>query len=268
MSPAFSYPMKVHLSALRIGLLAALAMAILFIGHTATAQDVERGRPAQATPDHPAEQPDGPVIDRLAPPPTVASPTQADTGAQAYWLNCQPCHGDVGQGLTDEWRAQYPPEDQNCWESGCHGERPYDNGFTLPFTVPAIVGDGALTKFATAGALYRYMKVAMPFWKPGSLTDEDYLAITAHLAQEQGTWDGTTLTVDNADGMLLLAGLAAQSNPAAPTAPTATVPTATVLPAAAPRSSGQTSGILLWGGLALGILALAGGFLLWQRLNR
>ena len=46
-----------------------------------------------------------PTLDRLAPPPTVASPTQADVGAQVYWLNCQPCHGDRSQGLTDEWFA-------------------------------------------------------------------------------------------------------------------------------------------------------------------
>ena len=49
-----------------------------------------------------------PTVDRLAAPPTVPAPNQADEGAQLYWLYCQPCHGDQGQGLTDEWRAQFP----------------------------------------------------------------------------------------------------------------------------------------------------------------
>lgn len=134
-----------------------------------------------------------PTVDRLAPPPTVENPTQAHEGAQLYWLNCQPCHGDRGQGLTDEWRAQYPPEDQNCWESGCHGERPYENGFTLPPTVPPVLGHGSLERFQTAGQVYAYMQAAMPYQAPGTLSDEEYLAITAFLAREHGVWDGRPL---------------------------------------------------------------------------
>ena len=44
---------------------------------------------------------------RLAQPPTVMPPAQADNGAQAYWSMCMSCHGDHGQGLTDEWRESY-----------------------------------------------------------------------------------------------------------------------------------------------------------------
>ncbi|RMG97959.1 MAG: hypothetical protein D6706_07815 [Chloroflexi bacterium] len=124
-----------------------------------------------------------PTRDRLAPPPTVENPTLADEGAQLYWLYCQPCHGDQGQGLTDEWRAQYPPEDQNCWESGCHGERPYEDGFTIPTRVPAVIGPDSLTRFADMGQVYDFMRAAMPFQAPGSLADEEYLAITAFLAR-------------------------------------------------------------------------------------
>jgi hypothetical protein len=203
-----------------------------------------------------------PMVDRLAAPPTVAAPTQADDGAQLYWLHCQPCHGDVGQGLTDEWRAQYPPDDQYCWDSGCHGDQPYENGFTLPFTVPAVIGDGTLTKYQTVGGLYRYIQVAMPFWNPNSLTAEEYLAITAHLARAHGTWDGSRLTVDNVDAMLLPAGLAAANAAVADEVPAA--------PTAAPESepAGNSGGMLLWGGVAIAILAVAGGIWLWQRLNR
>lgn len=122
-----------------------------------------------------------PTGDRLAAPPTVEDPTQADEGAQVYWLNCQPCHGDVGQGLTDDWRAQYPVEDQNCWESRCHGERPYEAGFKLPRAVPAVIGPQALGRFATAADLQRFISQAMPFQAPGSLSDDEYWALTAFL---------------------------------------------------------------------------------------
>ncbi len=134
-----------------------------------------------------------PSPDRLAPPPTVISPTQADTGAQLYWLNCQPCHGDRGQGLTDEWRNQYPPEDRNCWDSGCHGERPYENGFKLPATVPALIGGDSLSRFESLGQVYAFMRAAMPFQAPGSLADEEYLSITAFLGRAHGVWNGAQL---------------------------------------------------------------------------
>lgn len=139
-----------------------------------------------------------PTIDRLAAPPTVENPTQADEGAQLFWLHCQPCHGDRGQGLTDEWRAQYPPEDQNCWESGCHGRRPYENGFTLPTAVPAVTSDESLERFESMAQVYGYMSSAMPYQNPGHLSEEEYLAITAFLARAHDVWDGTPLTTENA----------------------------------------------------------------------
>jgi cytochrome c len=149
--------------------------------------------PAAASPPEPTPAPDTrvapnatPGVDRLAAPPTVVNPNQADIGAQLFWLHCQPCHGDQGQGLTDEWRAQYPPEDQNCWKSGCHGDRPYQNGFTLPHTVPALLGLGTLGHFATAADLYAFMSHAMPFQAPGSLKPEEYWAITAFLLRGHG----------------------------------------------------------------------------------
>jgi hypothetical protein len=132
-----------------------------------------------------------PTVDRLAAPPTVESPTQADTGAQVYWLNCQPCHGDVGQGLTDEWRAQYPLEDQYCWDRGCHGERPYEGGFTLPTNVPAVIGPGALSRFAAAADLSDYVSRAMPFQAPASLRTDDYLAVIAFLVRENGRYNSS-----------------------------------------------------------------------------
>jgi len=127
-----------------------------------------------------------PTLDRLAEPTLPASPSQADYGAQLYWLHCMPCHGDKGQGLTDEFRATYPPEDNNCWGRGCHGRNPYEDGFTLPTSVPGLIGSGALTKFATVTNLYGFIRAAMPFEDPGVLTEDEYWQVTAFLLRENG----------------------------------------------------------------------------------
>ncbi|HZY43848.1 MAG TPA: hypothetical protein VFF70_03785, partial [Anaerolineae bacterium] len=116
----------------------------------------------------------------VAPSPTPS--TQAGHGKDVFWLNCMPCHGDQGQGLTDEFRVrQYPTEDQNCWKSGCHGDRPYDNGFKLPKTIPALIGPGTLSRFSTAQDLFVFISKAMPFNKPGSLSQTEYLQVMAYM---------------------------------------------------------------------------------------
>ena len=151
--------------------------------------------------------------DRLAEPTLPASPSQADRGAQVYWLSCLPCHGDVGQGLTEEFRTVYPPEDRNCWDSGCHGKRPYENGFTIPTQIAAIVGPGTLQKFPSAASLRGYIFAAMPFWKPGSLTEEGSWQVTAFLLRANGLWNAREeLNASNADQVRVGAG-AASSTP-------------------------------------------------------
>ncbi len=133
-----------------------------------------------------------PTPDRLAQPTLPPLPSQADYGAQVYWLSCLPCHGDKGQGLTDEFRQAYPPEDRNCWQSGCHGKRPYENGFQLPEKVPAVIGKDTIQKFSNAAALQAYIRAAMPYWKPGSLSDEEAWQVTAFLLRENGLWNDST----------------------------------------------------------------------------
>ena len=133
-----------------------------------------------------------PTVDRLAQPTLPAVPSQADHGAQVYWLSCLPCHGDRGQGLTDEFRKAYPPEEEYCWESGCHGARPYENGFTLPMKIPGVIGGSTLAKFADAAQLNAYIRATMPFWKPGSLTEEESWGVTAFILRQNGFWDDAT----------------------------------------------------------------------------
>lgn len=131
--------------------------------------------------------------------PTPTPPTQGGHGADVFYVYCMPCHGDQGQGLTDEFRnRQYPPEDVNCWKSGCHGEQPYANGFILPKTVPALIGPNALQKFPTAQEMYNFIHKAMPFNKPGSLDTQQYLYVMAFLLERNNKIPaGTTLQLDN-----------------------------------------------------------------------
>jgi hypothetical protein len=72
------------------------------------------------------------TYNRLEKPQVSTPPTQAELGAVYYWLVCIPCHGDKGQGLTEEWREVFGPEEKNCWQAECHGKRHPDEGFELP----------------------------------------------------------------------------------------------------------------------------------------
>ncbi len=127
-----------------------------------------------------------PTIDFLPAPTLPAQPTEADRGAYAYWLYCMACHGNQGQGLTAEFRAMYPPSDQNCWDSGCHGPRPYEDGWTLPSEVPPVIGPSVRDKFGNAATLYAFISGSMPWQAPGSLNQEIYRQVVAYLARENG----------------------------------------------------------------------------------
>lgn len=134
-----------------------------------------------------------PTPDRLAPPPMPANPTQADRGAQVYYLVCMACHGDRGQGLTDEWRAAWAPGDQNCWQSKCHAANYPPQGFQLPRSVPPVIGRWALTRFKTVAELYEYLRTQMPWQAPGSLQEDEYWQLTAFLLRSNGIASGRVL---------------------------------------------------------------------------
>jgi len=185
---------------------------------------------------------------RLDPPQISSNPTQLERGAYDFWLYCLPCHGDQGQGLTDEFRTLYPPDHQDCWASGCHGERPYPNGWTLPPRVPAIIGPEALPDYDTAASLYTFIRAAMPFEAPGSLGSETYLDVVAYLAEKNGVLpEGMVVSPDNADEVRF-AGLASGSS--------AELATPTSLPALPPESTSAPPP-LFWGLVITGI-SLAG----------
>lgn len=181
------------------------------------------------------------VMERLAEPTLPAEPSQADHGAQDYWLYCLPCHGDRGQGLTEEFRQTYPPEEVNCWQSGCHGRSPYEFGFMLPTQVPAVIEPNALAKFADAAQLNAYIRATMPYWNPGILTEEEAWRVTAFLLRENNLWDASTeLNASNAANVKI---------------PRSALLTPVVTPAPAPIQEDGNS--FLWLGLAgVGVILL------------
>jgi len=121
-------------------------------------------------------------INRLAQPPTVIPPAQADNGEQIYWGMCAVCHGDQGQGLTEDWVNSFPVEERNCWDSGCHASDAPANSFELPQTgIPALAGAGKLSRFSNSFELYRHIHQNMPFLRAGSLTSEEAWSLTAYI---------------------------------------------------------------------------------------
>jgi len=144
------------------------------------------------------------VTDRLAPPPMSDPPTQVEQGHYAYYLSCMVCHGDRGQGFTDEWRGALDPADQNCWQSKCHAANHPPEGFELPRYAPPVIGPGRLAHHQTAAGLYQFLRSRMPWQAPGILSDEEYWQLTAFLAQANGiSWGEGPLGPDNAANVAL-----------------------------------------------------------------
>lgn len=118
-----------------------------------------------------------PTYDPLAEPPLPPNPTEYELGRNLYWHWCMTCHGDRGQGLTDEFRGIWEPEHQNCWGRGCHAGRSGDEGFPIPTVVPAIVNENHLERFASLQELADFLRATHPPQSPGTLKDDEYRAI-------------------------------------------------------------------------------------------
>lgn len=118
-----------------------------------------------------------PTYDPLAEPPLPPNPTEYELGRNLYWHWCMTCHGDRGQGLTDEFRGIWPPDHQNCWGRGCHAGRQEDQGFPIPTVVPALVNESHLARFSSQQDLADFLKATHPPQSPGILKEEEYQAI-------------------------------------------------------------------------------------------
>jgi hypothetical protein len=109
------------------------------------------------------------------------------------------CHGDRGQGLTDEFRSAWAEGDQNCWQPKCHGANHPPYGFELVRYVPPVVSESVVARYATAANLHAYISARMPWQEPGVLTEEEYWQVTAFVLRANGVETGQeVLGPDNA----------------------------------------------------------------------
>ena len=164
--------MRNHLRILILALVILLLSGVILLSSGST---------SAASPDPQIQSTPSPYS-RPGPPPTIYPPSQADNGAQVYWGMCQDCHGDRGQGLTAEWRAAFPPEYQDCWASGCHGEDHPGNSFEIPNAGgPALAGPGALPQFLSAFELGGFIHESMPLSPTYSLSEDQTWELAAFL---------------------------------------------------------------------------------------
>jgi mono/diheme cytochrome c family protein len=206
--------------ALLLGYGVAILAALLFIGvvlASASAADpalnsapAAHATPLTGQPDvYITPQPDTMFApgSRLAPPHMSDPPTQVEMGHYQYYMSCMICHGDQGQGLTDEWRSVLDPADMNCWQSKCHAPNHPPEGFEIPRNAPAVMGPAALRKYQTAADLYEYLHVNMPWSFPGLFDDEEYWRLTAYLAETNEVDFEKPLDPEEADDVLLISQL-------------------------------------------------------------
>lgn len=138
----------------------------LFVFHPSHTISAQQGSVSPTPIDNPLEEP-----------PLPDNPTDMDLGRNLYWHWCMTCHGDRGQGLTDEFRSVWEPGHQNCWGRGCHSGRPGEEGFPIPTVVPALVNENQLARFASMQELANFLKATHPPQSPGVLQDHEYRVI-------------------------------------------------------------------------------------------
>jgi len=166
-------------SAYKLGSFALVALFLTPLVGSPTA--IGRG-PDAFSPPLPTQMPGQ---DRLAEPILPESPTQVDLGRHLYYFHCMPCHGDRGQGLTDEWREVWVEDHQNCWGRACHTGKSEVEAFYIPKYVPPVSGSAqALSAFPTADDLFVFLRKTQPPQRPGALSDSEYWDLTAFLLYE------------------------------------------------------------------------------------
>jgi hypothetical protein len=180
-----------------------------------------------------------PTYDPLIEPILPENPTELELGTNLYWHWCMPCHGDVGQGLTDEFRGIWEPDHQNCWGRGCHAGHNGDMGFPIPTVVPAIVIEDKLAQFPSLQALTDYLNATHPPQHPGILEAQEYHAIASYVF----TMNARTLE---------------EATPTATPSPLPS-PTASLVPAKQPSSTSDAGPASL---LVIGLVLLLGMFVI------
>ncbi len=107
---------------------------------------------------------------------------QAERGKQIFIQQCAVCHGASGEG----------------------GVVPQMYGAYAGMKVPAVVGKEMLPNMKTAGNAYAFVKAHMPLQSPGSLSEEEALAVIAFDLMANGiAADGQPLTPESAQKIIL-----------------------------------------------------------------
>lgn len=136
-----------------------------------------------------------PTYDPFIETPLPPNPTELELGQNLYWHWCMPCHGEHGQGLTDEFRSKWESDHQNCWDRGCHAGHEGDMGFPIPTVVPAIVEPMQLAQFSSLQSLTEYFHATHPPQRPGILEINEYHAIAVYVfSMNRRTLDDAPLT--------------------------------------------------------------------------
>ena len=171
----------------RLGRLMVLPLVLCLPVAGVMAGPVGQARLLAAPPLPPVRDPEMAVSDRLAEPVLPESPTQVDIGHNLYYFHCMRCHGDRGQGLTDEFRQVWVEDHQDCWGRGCHTGKSELAAFYIPKSVPPVSGEtDALSAFQSAEELFAFLQGTQPPQRPGALSEEEYWALTAFLLAENG----------------------------------------------------------------------------------
>lgn len=149
--------------------------------------------------------------DMMVAPVLPENPTQVDYGRQIYYYVCMTCHGNLGQGLTQEWIDEWG-EENSCWQSKCHASNHPPEGFELPRSIPAVASPTILNKYGSALVLHDFIQAAMPWHAPSSLSDEEYWQVTAYLMALNGFNPGSEL-LDDERAANIVFGSEAQKDP-------------------------------------------------------
>ena len=195
--------------------------------------------------------------------------TQLEYGTEVYRLVCKACHGDKGQGLTDDWRAQWAPEDQNCWQSKCHALNHPPDGFYMP-QVPKVLGQ-PVRGFGTALNLYNYIHDYMPWHDRGSMTQKESWSVTAYILKINDVDPGLELdaeTAANIDLSVIDPNLGPTRVPPTQEAQSALAQENTQVPVPTPGHESQTAdrGSLAWiAALALLIVVIVLAMIVMRR---